>query len=381
MDGISQKLKARAILLEQGNLKIAVVSLEMLTVPMSLTEEVEKRISDENLKLLLVATHTHHAPDSQMFNKRMNMKIPGIASFNSRWLNWYAEKIAVLLQKEMRTIGPVQIEVATEKANLSRFRSFQNTPQQHPRNRVISIQLKSNQESIEIMNYAAHPTILGHQFNKTHGDWPGEWMTQKPYRILLQGALGDISPLPPDGKNELQRVKALVNALNSIKFRYEQHLPTLQIAQSTIQLPSPTPHPEFVQKYATQESIAKLLIRSFAPKEASLTLVKLGNLILVFIPGEPTEHVGLQIEALCKTKFPDAIILPISFANDWIGYILTEEQYQKGGYEATLSFYGQKTKEIILQLVESATKQLTSRAKTKTVQGASNRQNSFRRQF
>lgn len=30
----------------------------------------------------------------------------------------------------------------------------------------------------------------------------------------------------------------------------------------------------------------------------------------------------------------------LSHTNGWAGYLLTKEEYQQGGYEATLSFYG-----------------------------------------
>jgi neutral ceramidase len=339
MDGISQRLKARAVLLQQGELKIAIVSLETLTIPWSLTEEVKNKLTDKALQLILVATHTHNAPDSQMLNRRMNMKIPGIATFDPKWLDWYANKIAVLLQKEVRRPETIRIQVGITEVPLSRFRSFQSPTQQKPRNRVVSVKLTDNTHPIEILVYAAHPTTLDHQFNETHGDWPGIWMAQKPSRVLLQGALGDISPSPPEGKTGIQGAEAIANALNITKFPYKDHPSILYTAQSSKELPIPSPHPDFVRRYGIQEALAKLLIQSFAPTQASVSIIKLGELILVFLPAEPTEEVGLQIEAACKTKFPEATIVPISFANDWMGYILTEEQYKQGGYEATLSFY------------------------------------------
>ena len=73
-------LYARTVLLESGKTKIALVSVETLTIPESLVREVKKRIPSD-VSLFLSATHTHSAPDSQMLNDRMTFLIPGIASF------------------------------------------------------------------------------------------------------------------------------------------------------------------------------------------------------------------------------------------------------------------------------------------------------------
>jgi hypothetical protein len=71
------RLYARTVLFESGATKIAVVSVETLTIPESLVREVKKRIPTD-VFLFLAATHTHSAPDSQMLNDRMTFAIPGI---------------------------------------------------------------------------------------------------------------------------------------------------------------------------------------------------------------------------------------------------------------------------------------------------------------
>ena len=59
------------------------------------------------------------------------------------------------------------------------------------------------------------------------------------------------------------------------------------------------------------------------------------------MPGEVIAALGLQIkqEAQRQGYWPVAII---GLANGYIGYILTEEEYHRGGYEPSVSFYGPK---------------------------------------
>ena len=63
-------------------------------------------------------------------------------------------------------------------------------------------------------------------------------------------------------------------------------------------------------------------------------------------------ELGRRIESAAKTfgvKYP----IIASFANNWLGYILTKEGYDKGGYEATLSFHGPDLADAILEATKN----------------------------
>src|SRR5512141_466792 len=94
-------LYVRTLLLSGSGNVVAIVSVEALTVPESLVREVKERIPS-GITLFLSATHTHSAPDSQMLNDRMTFSIPGIASYKSKWLDWYADKIAACIQQSAK---------------------------------------------------------------------------------------------------------------------------------------------------------------------------------------------------------------------------------------------------------------------------------------
>jgi hypothetical protein len=56
-------------------------------------------------------------------------------------------------------------------------------------------------------------------------------------------------------------------------------------------------------------------------------------------PCEPISDIGLAAKAAAREagyKTPAIVAL----TNDWLGYCLTPEKYNKGGYEPTMSFYG-----------------------------------------
>ncbi len=62
---------------------------------------------------------------------------------------------------------------------------------------------------------------------------------------------------------------------------------------------------------------------------------------------------GRQIvEAGHKLGLSDVLVL--SHCNGWMGYILDPKDYDSGGYEATLSFYGREEGEVVVKTAVKA---------------------------
>ena len=101
------------------------------------------------------------------------------------------------------------------------------------------------------------------------------------------------------------------------------------------------------------EPLAKMLVGRFAEPEAEVTVVTLDGVALIFVPGEPTSGIATLVasRAAQASLFP----LMVGLATNWIGYILTPEDYDEGGYEGSLAFHGRETG---LRVVEAASRAL-----------------------
>ena len=84
-------------------------------------------------------------------------------------------------------------------------------------------------------------------------------------------------------------------------------------------------------------------------------MVRVGDLLLVGMPCEPTAELGLQVKAMAR-KAGYANTAVVALTNDWLGYALMPEQYRKGNYEAMMSFYGDQLGPTLLQAVQSGLK-------------------------
>ncbi|MCB8932488.1 MAG: hypothetical protein M9921_04820 [Fimbriimonadaceae bacterium] len=337
-----EPLAARVIVWKQGAMRVAMVSADMLTIPESLAREVRGKIPGD-VKLFLVATHTHSAPDSQMLNDRMTFKIPGIANYKRRWLDWYAERIASGVRQALASSGTpaAAVDVWERHVEANRPRRAGGWSDS-----MLTLVGGTGGKGMPrwFAHYAAHAVVYGADNLQTHPDFPTPLLRRLGAFAFFPGAIGDVSPRA-DGPDAPQRMADFLS-----RFQGGEPVPRV-VAQGEdplvwtsepIALDAPAPHPDFAKAYGVPDAIAQLVVKQFAPKEAEVRAFRIGKLAIVGIPGEPTGAVGRSIRDAGR-RFGFDPVLVVSHVDGWIGYILEPDDYRRGGYEATLSFNGPDT--------------------------------------
>lgn len=206
--------------------------------------------------------------------------------------------------------------------------------------------------------FAAHPVLLGPEYRRLDPEWPG-WLMRESGGIVLTGAIGDVSPVPPEGPM-VARPRLYAGSLRSAL----DAAPPREIGQEVawtfepIPLGTPTPHPEFSRTNRVPDALARLAVARFAPPAAELTLVRLGKALLVGVPGEPTSAVGRRLVEIGRKRGFDPVIVA-SHVGGWVGYILTPEEYAEGGYEATLAFHGPRLADRLQGAMERAVQRIS----------------------
>lgn len=358
-------LFARTVVFTSGETKVAVVSLESLTIPESLVREVKKRIP-EDVDLMLVATHTHSAPDSQMLNDRMTFKIPGIASFSRRWLTWYSDRIAegINLALYAEKVSADRLGLATAAVDSNRGRREGAEPIKQATWAVLA-------GKPVLTVYAAHGTIYDEDRRSLSGDWPGVY-ARKVGGLLLPGAIGDVSPAYPTD-DPVENLKAMAEKLE-LGIGSAQVIgawgegAVLTYIEELIQLEKVVAHPGFAEEYGVGPPLDQVVVGRFAPKEGHVSLLQVGKMLIVGVPGEPSSAIARKVQVLAQGMgFPHSVT--ISHCNGWIGYVLEPEDYDKGGYEATLSFHGRETSERVVEAVNRGMKKLEASNLSSTTSG------------
>ncbi|MBX3095381.1 MAG: hypothetical protein KF812_00825 [Fimbriimonadaceae bacterium] len=344
MEPGGQVLFARAVTLAGRNRPITIVVIEGLTVPESLVSAVKNRLGD-GVDLMMIATHTHCAPDTQMLNARMTLRVPGIAVFDRSEAEHYANQITELVRRSLGS--PLNARQygwsKTSARTLNRLRRPTGQPYQW------MYTLFADHRPLILVN-PAHATILGEEERHSNGDWPG-YVMRRGIPFAVPGPIGDASPKVDgstfaDVRNYGQRVMALSEALAPNPLASDAD--SITFRSVPIYLPDATPHPSFAEEYGIVPVLANMAVARFAPTEANLTILKIGNLRIIGVPGEPTGDLARAVE---NAAGPRPVMI-VSHVNGWAGYMLTSAEYDEGGYEATLSFYGRDFPAALLDAVQ-----------------------------
>ena len=103
------------------------------------------------------------------------------------------------------------------------------------------------------------------------------------------------------------------------------------------------------EEYNLTPEALDAVLNAMSPAATSIGAVRIGDLLIVGAPGELAAGLGVYIKDVLignGIKYPTIGGL----ANEWISYILSADQYNNGaGYEASISFYGDKLGKIITE--------------------------------
>ena len=69
-------------------------------------------------------------------------------------------------------------------------------------------------------------------------------------------------------------------------------------------------------------------------------MLRLGELVAVSIPGELFSKLGLEIKDGVRSAGAKHPII-VGLGNEWISYMMPPEEFDQGGYEPGVSFYGE----------------------------------------
>lgn len=113
--------------------------------------------------------------------------------------------------------------------------------------------------------------------------------------------------------------------------------------------PIPEPAVEALRKDAKNESINTT---PWVPEILPFQIIIIGPLLIAAVPGEITTTAASRLKTFIEQKLQGSVISEViisSYANAYMGYITTPEEYVTQSYEAGHTVYGRRTLEGIFQ--------------------------------
>ena len=380
--GVFDDIFSKAAVLDDGNMKVALIVCDLISLPRHTVVEARKLIEVETgipgAHVMISATHSHTGPvlsresardaldgGGTTLAKKYTAALPALIArsaaeanarltnarlsygresedrmaFNRRfWMEdgtvgWNPGKSN---PKTLRPVGPIDPEVG-----------------------VIYCETPNRKPLLTYVNYAMHPDTVGGQF--VSADYPGAlsrllalYRGMDMVTIFANGACGNLNhinvewPDPQKGTNEAHRLGTILAAsvfktymdLTAIKDA------TLRIASEMVELPLPPisgkqvvdaratadrkePKPKFMELVQTFK-VLDVDARAGKPHEVEVQVIALGDeLAWVSLPGEIFVELGLSIKA--ASPFKQTFIAEL--ANGSIGYIPNRSAYAEGNYE------------------------------------------------
>ena len=373
-EGIHDPIKAKALVIKQDDRKYAIITLDILGLPTNVKSDLIKRIANYGWNMenvMLLPSHSHGSLEMAALNSKNVLNIPQIGIFQPELLAFLLEKLENLMIDADRNYKHVKVGTKSQLIDgLNHNR--RNDPEVDKELTVTRIDLLDSKPLATLVNWTAHPTFLGEKEMLVSAEWPGylqsglEELIGKGATVMYyNGAEGDQSPIfdepvLPYEKIQIYGRKIALNAFGIYKSIKPLKNAGFVSNYRIIPLPGHEAHPAFMKtggkEYGLTEETAMFVMNALSPTKVGIGIVKVGDLLLVGVPGEMTASLGLQVKNSLKNKNIQHVAIG-GLANEWISYILTREQYIHGeGYESSVSFYGPGLGEIMSdEVIKTAT--------------------------
>jgi hypothetical protein len=328
--GIHDRIQAKALVLDDGATRLAILTTDLVGVSPDLTRRVAELAKFPPDQLLLCASHTHSGPGA--YGKGLFAYLT-LGDYHQKVFDQLAEGMAQALKEAQERLQAAKLAVG--EAELPRFmRNRRKLKITDPALWVLRVDTSDDKPLAALVNLTAHGTVLDEKNLEMSGDWMGftqaflEREVPGLTALYANGAEGDISPNIPDHSSTFEGARAHGETGGRAALELYRTLkpsPEAKLAFKTAPLDLP------------QTLGAGLL---GAGKRTTLQYFAINDAVLLAVPGEMTTQLGLALKEHARRQgYRHPVIMGL--ANDHLGYFLTRAEMKKGGYEASVSFFGE----------------------------------------
>ena len=368
--GVHDRIFAKVLILSEGDKKFALITVDALGFAPPVKTAVLDRLAGKGWtadNLMLLASHSHTAIEMNALNPLNDFQVPQLGLHNPPLFELTMNRLAQVVLEAEKELVPVA--VGTSSIKLEGWNRNRRIPGgiTDPELTVARIDRLDGRPFAVFVNWTAHPTFMGSEDMWFSGDWPGQM--QRTLESLIgddvqamyaNGAEGDQTTIarPNSGESHWERAERYGRDLAVKAWGVWQKIsparnPAFGFWRQEIELPKRQWHPNFREtggkEYGmTEELLREMLPKLFPTRTASVSL-RLGDLLIVGIPGELAAGLGLEVKRRAGEITGARHPIIGGLADEWISYILPIEQYSMGKYEASMSFYGPTLADVIVK--------------------------------
>ncbi len=224
---------------------------------------------------------------------------------------------------------------------------------------VIALTFESDRgPELVMVNYACHPVIL-QVWDQVSADYVGAVCRHVEEGIgancmFLMGACGDINPIKADSRDYADSdAMGRVIADKVLRLVADDHPaePAVVRAASTF-VDFPSRSLPSVDELPPDGDNAEALVRiaeGTGPFTGEVQAIRVGDAVLVGMPGEVFCATGMAIKEICKPLTG----IPVGYANGYLGYFIPPDAWQKDTYETRLGPWSKVGAEAVEMLLDT----------------------------
>jgi len=332
--GVHDDLYARALVLEQGEEKLALVSLDLIGLNREDIENYKALVPGFRPDQILVAcTHTHSGPDTM----GVWGLIPFSAGNNPDYMKKIGQGITEAIQDAEAGLKPASMFTAVYQMNPNLMFNKRDPLDKDDTMGILVFKDQAGAIIATLINLTGHPEVEWETNHKISADYPGVVyrLVEKKYgggAIFFNGPLGGlVSPnLPvPEADHSWEELedfgqKVVAEVDRGMGLLVREQSPSIKHRLSLIQAP-------VINKIYTLGVEFGMFERNVYPGPSLLTevsLIELGSAQIVTFPGEAYPKQGLKIRSHQKANS-----FQIALADDELAYILYPEDYDAELYK------------------------------------------------
>lgn len=371
-EGTHDPVRAKALVLTKGSSTLVLVRLDTVMVTVNLCNDLLKAISKihgvPKSHILLAATHNHSGPGC--FSDRLYLQVGGLDVFHP--VVTAKIKAAALEAVAKAFLSRVDAKIGFGSgATTGLVVNRRDDPWLDPTATVMRVDKASGGPLALLFHMAVHGNAVGPENLLVTADVPGYaeaalGSLTGAEALFFNGAEGDVDPVvaeetiaeaEPWGPACAAQVHAIWSSVStSTEF-------TLAASRHTTKLPDPfvkTTIPSLAPDIATflsalagaahffgmSASPELLPLKGLMDQAFSFQAIRLNDRLIVTVPGEPTTPVGMQLKEIALAKgYPNTLVFGV--ANGYMGYVVSAEQHEAGGYETALTLFGPETDDLV----------------------------------
>jgi hypothetical protein len=387
-DGVHSDLYARALVLELGADRLAVVAVDVLGLDFDLVRRTRALIQEgagiPGERVLLNTSHTHAGPAVN--------SLRGLGERDEAYADLLCRLIAGTVRRAADRLEPAALSCGQAPAPIGRNRRQRNPEGRmtigenpggayDPNVYVLRVDGADGRPRAIGFCHACHPVVLGNHNTRFSAEFPGEAVrTLRRCRVgggrdglpfFLQGCCGDVNPVRRGDEEAVRVTGTLLGAAAAVAAESAVPVAIERLGARSVTLDLRLEDPPAVgeaeatlaaerERAAEMEqrqregsanrgqlSVARAMVawaeevlawsrEGNVPRSApfEIQVFRLGDVAIIAMSGE----VFLQYSDTLRARSPFAHTLALGYSNGCIGYVPTADAYPEGGYEVTTAY-------------------------------------------